>query len=254
MDGLPSTPKNLIRPLNNNHGVTLPEILVYMVITGILLAAAVMTFMGQNSSYNKQDVVAEIQQNVRGATEKIVADVRFAGMGLIDKPQRAFQSANHDWLQVNHWDGGLVPRRYRLVGTDLIQDPGTASTADDLVIATNIEEFRLNYLYDDDETAAEDWQWAVSAQDLLDTIEFADESEEPNNINEALELIRAVKIVILAGARSSAFNPTDTIEYSPPIVISTVGGTLSDLPWIPDPGTGYKQLVTVTAQCRNNLE
>ena len=51
--------------LNNEDGVTLIEVMVYLVIAGMMLAAAVMLFTGQNKTYNRQDIIAETQQNIQ---------------------------------------------------------------------------------------------------------------------------------------------------------------------------------------------
>ena len=72
--------------LNNEDGVTLIELMVYMVISGMLLSAAVMAFMGQNKTYNRQDITAETQQNIRAALSLMVAEIRLAGL---TRPKRA---------------------------------------------------------------------------------------------------------------------------------------------------------------------
>ena len=91
------------RPLLNEYGVTLVEMLVYMVIAGMLLALAVTAFLGQNKSYNRQEIIAEIQQNIRGATEQIASDIRFAGLGFLETNDDAFALADYFSLSVNYW-------------------------------------------------------------------------------------------------------------------------------------------------------
>ena len=44
--------------LLDQTGVTLIEMMVYMVIAGMLLGMAVTAFLGQNKSYNRQEVIA----------------------------------------------------------------------------------------------------------------------------------------------------------------------------------------------------
>ncbi len=79
--------------LNNEAGVTLIEVIVYMVIAGMLLSAAVMVFMGQNKTYNRQDIIAEIQQNIRAATSTMAPEIRLAGFDPAIKGGAGFISA-----------------------------------------------------------------------------------------------------------------------------------------------------------------
>ena len=60
--------------------------MVYLVITGMLLSAAVMVFMGQNKTYNRQDIIAETQQNIRAAISLMVAEIRLKDL---TRPTRA---------------------------------------------------------------------------------------------------------------------------------------------------------------------
>ena len=143
-------------------------------------------------------------------TRKVIAEKAaqlFSQKGFAGTSNKAFRLAKHDELWVSYQDdSGPVNRRYALNGTNLEQDGN--------VIATNIEKFALNYMFDNDPNAGKDWQWRASAEDILDPSKNDLGSEAPKNIVEARELIRAVKIVILAGARPSAFNPTDTFVLS----------------------------------------
>jgi len=63
----------------NIKGVTLTELLVVLVICGIVMAGVYRVFIAQTRAYTVQDQVAEVQQDVRGAMEIIVRDVRMAG-------------------------------------------------------------------------------------------------------------------------------------------------------------------------------
>ena len=80
--------------LGNEDGVTLIEIIIYMAVAGIVLGGAVMAFLGQSKTYNRQDVVAEIQQNIRAATNMMASEIRLAlRIGLaqrLDLPRQPF--------------------------------------------------------------------------------------------------------------------------------------------------------------------
>jgi prepilin-type N-terminal cleavage/methylation domain-containing protein len=67
------------RPVFNKKGVTLIELLVVLVISGIIIAGIYRMFIGQTRAYTVQEQVVEVQQNIRGAMELILRDVRMAG-------------------------------------------------------------------------------------------------------------------------------------------------------------------------------
>jgi prepilin-type N-terminal cleavage/methylation domain-containing protein len=65
-------------------GLTLIELLIAMTITGVLGAGIYRTFVGQQHTYEVQDQVVDLQQNVRMAISQMVRDIRMAGFGRID--------------------------------------------------------------------------------------------------------------------------------------------------------------------------
>ncbi|MFC1831926.1 PilW family protein [Thermodesulfobacteriota bacterium] len=224
---------HLTKPMSNERGVTLMEAMVYTAIAGMLLLTAVTAFLGQNKSYNRQDVIAEIQQNVRGAAEILGADIRFAGFDHKEHSIDPFVTATTGEIEIEYWtdldddgryDDNVDPAldeittvNYTLPGgtTNLMRTVNGAQS----VIAENIERFRLEYLLDDG-------SWAGN----------------PTDLNQ----IRAVKIIFLGSARPAAFNPTDSSTYFPP-----VEGNPGEGPWTPLANTGYKRMVTIITQCRN---
>jgi prepilin-type N-terminal cleavage/methylation domain-containing protein len=65
-------------------GLTLIELLVALTISGILGAGIYRTFVGQQHTYEVQDQVVDLQQNVRMAMNQLVRDIRMGGFGRID--------------------------------------------------------------------------------------------------------------------------------------------------------------------------
>ena len=61
------------------EGVTLIELLVALVICGIIIAGIYRVFIAQTRAYTVQDQVVEVQQNIRGAMELMLRDIRMAG-------------------------------------------------------------------------------------------------------------------------------------------------------------------------------
>ncbi len=68
-----------IRLLRNRKGVTLIELLVALVISGIVIAGIYRIFVSQTKAYTVQDQVVEVQQNIRSAMEILLRDLRMAG-------------------------------------------------------------------------------------------------------------------------------------------------------------------------------
>lgn len=60
-------------------GVTLIELLVALVISGIVIAAIYRLFIVQTRAYTVQDQAVEVQQTVRSAMEILLRDLRMAG-------------------------------------------------------------------------------------------------------------------------------------------------------------------------------
>jgi type IV pilus assembly protein PilW len=65
--------------LKNESGLTLIELLIAMAISGVLLGAMLMTFHGQSTSYNSQQEVTSLQENMWAALQLMSRDIRMAG-------------------------------------------------------------------------------------------------------------------------------------------------------------------------------
>ena len=64
--------------------MTLIELLIAVSICGLLSAGVYRTFVGQQHTYEVQDQIVNVQQNVRMAINQMVRDIRMAGFGRID--------------------------------------------------------------------------------------------------------------------------------------------------------------------------
>jgi len=64
-----------------SNGVTLIELLVALVISAILVAGIYRTFIHQQRSYAAQEQIADMQQNVRVAINRMIREIRMAGFG-----------------------------------------------------------------------------------------------------------------------------------------------------------------------------
>lgn len=68
-------------PCKDSKGVTLIELLIALVISAILVAGIYRTFVYQQKSYATQEQVADMQQNVRVAINRMIREIRMAGFG-----------------------------------------------------------------------------------------------------------------------------------------------------------------------------
>ncbi len=64
---------------SNKHGFTLVELTIGLAISLILLGVAVSMLNLQRKSYSFQEQAAEMQQNIRAATDMMVREIRMAG-------------------------------------------------------------------------------------------------------------------------------------------------------------------------------
>jgi prepilin-type N-terminal cleavage/methylation domain-containing protein len=79
----PSRPDKVMKRgvIRQSKGVTLIELLIALVISAILIAGIYRTFIQQQRSYATQEQVADMQQNVRVAINRMIREVRMAGFG-----------------------------------------------------------------------------------------------------------------------------------------------------------------------------
>jgi prepilin-type N-terminal cleavage/methylation domain-containing protein len=64
---------------SNEKGMTLIELLVGLIISAIIVAGVYRVFVAQTRAYTVQEQVVEVQQNIRGAMELMLRDIRMAG-------------------------------------------------------------------------------------------------------------------------------------------------------------------------------
>jgi len=67
--------------LKKSKGVTLIELLIALAISAILVAGIYRTFIHQQKTYATQEQVADMQQNVRVAINRMMREIRMAGFG-----------------------------------------------------------------------------------------------------------------------------------------------------------------------------
>ena len=69
--------------LKKAKGVTLIELLIALLISAIIIAGIYRTFIHQQKTYATQEQVADMQQNVRVAINRMMREIRMAGFGNV---------------------------------------------------------------------------------------------------------------------------------------------------------------------------
>ncbi|MGZ3589412.1 MAG: prepilin-type N-terminal cleavage/methylation domain-containing protein [Thermodesulfobacteriota bacterium] len=67
--------------LKKNRGITLIELLVGLTIFSLVIGGLYRTFVSQQKVYVVQDQVVDMQQNLRGAVNQMVKEIRMVGLG-----------------------------------------------------------------------------------------------------------------------------------------------------------------------------
>jgi len=207
-----------------NSGFSLIELMVAMALASILMAGIATAYWVQTQTAREQQMVVEMQQNMRAAMYFLQRDIRMAGYDG-DKnsgPSATITIAQPDSFAFQFVDDTdtRVTVTYNLVGEDLTRTESNGGPAD--VIAQDIE--ALEFFY---------------------TLEDATQSTDPLNETPPGELedIRVVGVSLLA--RTSAETRSgDTAQFT--LLSGDTVGPFTD---------GFKrQLLTATIKCRNMTE
>jgi prepilin-type N-terminal cleavage/methylation domain-containing protein len=207
----------------NRKGVTLIELMVALVISGIVIAAIYRLFVAQTRAYTVQDQVVEIQQNVRSAMEVLLRDLRMTGCDDDNTPDKpplvpivTPVAANAITVSYRYYDRNLALNRvtvvYTLVGTDLQRQltvNGVANPAEPIL--PNINSFILTYGIDADANGVVDDQNGNGFVDPGDYVAFA-----------AVGASRILSIRVQLSANPSPNNPDAVAQVSPRTLDSIV--------------------------------
>lgn len=216
---------------NNQSGFTLMELMIVMAISGVLLAGMVMAFTGQNRSYNTQQEITALQEDIRASLGLMTSEIRMAGYDPTTTADAKIILANATEFQFS---------------LDITDDAGTGSSDGDTKDANEIIRYKINT-----EGSLGRAAGAGTLQPMAENTENLAFEYLVNVTPETwtqtpadLKKIRAVKISVLARTERQTSSTTDSSAFIPPIAGA---GT-----WTPaTPGKYQRRMMSVVVQCRN---
>jgi prepilin-type N-terminal cleavage/methylation domain-containing protein len=134
--------------LKKNKGLTLIELLVALVISGFLLAAVYRTFIGQQKTFVVQEQVVDMQQNVRTAISRMMAELRMSGFGNVSMvlPVTFTTGTFNNVLNLNTPTAGALTIVSAVGGTSTLTNEGGIGQTQ--VVVSTLTDAQGNALFD----------------------------------------------------------------------------------------------------------
>lgn len=234
----------------SQSGLTLIELLIAMAIASVLLAAMVMAFHGQSTSYNTQQEITSLQENMWAAMQLMSRDIRMAGYDPLNTAGSAIVSAtptSFESTQDVNENGTIVDTSvtpavtdpnediaYSLSGTTLVR---TVDGSNQTVI-NDITNLAFEYRLATSSGPTTPWTWVWQ--------DFPVSGSAATAIQ--LSSIKVVKIC-LQGRTKRQTSIKDTSSYKPPY---NTPGALSTYNWTPAaPGRYQYRTMCTEVKIRN---
>ena len=200
----------------NKKGFSLIELLIAMVIASIVMGAIYSVYRSQTKTYRAQQLIVQMQQNVRAALYLLETDIRMAGYSVTDPPAPAGFVQNFADLGTPHDGSGAATDDNNIAFTVDSDDSGTIDTTS-AAAAFEIIAYRLNSA----NTTMERWDgangvWRAAAEQITD-LSFTYHREDDSQIAFPLTAadfadIRSVEVTITATSRDRNMTITDKIK------------------------------------------
>jgi prepilin-type N-terminal cleavage/methylation domain-containing protein len=145
--------------LSNKNGFTLMEFAVVIAIMSIVLGAIYSVFAATNRSTTKNEVIAEVMQNLRTSIDFMEQDIRMAGLDRFDSANAGIEAAtatNLHFTADRNMDGALndnierITYFYDAANKRLRQCLWEGTLNDWQTVAENVTNFQFSYLDADD--------------------------------------------------------------------------------------------------------
>lgn len=212
------------------NGFTLLELMLALAIGSIVMASVYTAFLSQHRSYNAQENVVEMQQNLRVAMDLLVYDIRSAGYDPNNLGAGITVAGANNLTFTREDDdlaNGLETIAYSLFDAfATTTPPRNDGVVDDLALQIT--------------TAANTTSGAQPVVENISGLEFR-YLDEDGNVTATLADIRSIQISILVVANRSDPSFTNTTVYT----------SASNAVWGPFNDNFRRRLLITTVQCRN---
>lgn len=138
-----------------DKGVTLIELLITFIIASLIIGAAIALHLANQRIFTKDESLIELRNNVRGALDIIISDLRSAGFNPTQAPTPEFdpavRDAREDWVfvRMDTNENGICEygeeRGYHDYGSSLYRYLAVTPTPDTQLIAENIDYLGFRY-------------------------------------------------------------------------------------------------------------
>jgi type IV pilus assembly protein PilW len=202
--------------LMNRKGFTLIEILIAMAVASIVMAVIYSVYRSQTEAQRTQQLVVQVQQNIRAALYLLESEIRMAGYSVTDPPAPAGFVQDFSGLVSPHNGSGAATDANNIAFTVDSDGLGTIDTAAPLA-GFEIIAYRHNAA----NNTLERWDgsggdWQVAAEQITNlsfTYHREDDSQIPFPLTAAdLADIRSVEVAITATSRDRNMNLTNKIK------------------------------------------
>lgn len=223
------------------------ELLITLVISGIIMMAVYAAYTVQRNTYEAQDQITEMQQNIRAALWYMVPDIRMAGYDPTEQAKAKIRIGDATYYtnknrisfsldlnedgDTNNAPAGNDPNENVAYGFSDTNDPNF----DGVIAGSGASELGRNVNGSGFQPFADN----ISAIEFQYVLEDGTKVLAPSNFQASK--IRAVEISILARAKYPDSRFTNQMTYT----------TASGAPWGPYNDNFRRLLLTATVQCRN---
>ena len=228
-------------PIKNKHGFTLIEVMITIVVFSVIITAVYAAHTSQQNTYQVQDKVVEMQQNIRAAMYLTTSDIRMAGYDPLGTTGAGITVALPGRLQLTADldDNGALGDPEELIDigfSDAVNKdadgdgiPDSDSDGDGVPDAISVGR-RID-------NSAGGYQPIAENIQAVEFLYF----DSAGAVTAVLGDIRSVQITILARASRSNQKFTNTMTYTTP----------SGQTWGPYNDNFRRRMLTTNVRCRN---
>jgi type IV pilus assembly protein PilW len=199
----------------NRKGFTLIELLIAMVIASIVMAAMYSVYRSQTQTYRTQQLVVQMQQNMRAALYLLESEIRMAGYSAADPPAPAGFVQDFTGLASPHAGSAAATDANNIAFTVDRNDSGTIDEIDDVGAGAFASFEIIAFRRDAANNTLERWDgssgvWQVAAEQIT-SLSFTYHGEDDLQTADLTD-IRSVEVAITATSGDRNMNLTNKIK------------------------------------------